>query len=285
MLHNVTPCELGSPCRPPRGSMADKLKTRKLNRRQGVGLRHITDNVIKTGEVLARLGTIPQVLAKKEYIQKVQTSDYWASATVLDHDEVRQALRDLIKFIEKQQTKLYYTNFTDEVLGTQENEPEYGTSVFENYRKKVDKYIREHQDHIAIYKLKNNKPLTSQDFSELEKVLWGELGTKEDYFKEFGDTPLTLLVRQIIGLEQIAANDAFSVFLSDQNLNSLQSRFVKTIVDYIVKNGHMIDKSVLQGEPFKTIGSIGEVFQMEDAMKVVQIIDTINRNATDMLGA
>ena len=243
------------------------------------------NSVVKTAEALAGLGTIPQVLAKKEYIQKVQTPDYWVTATVLDHDEVRQALRDLIKFIEKQQTKVYYTNFTDEVLAIQENEPEYGASVFENYRKKVDKYVREHQDHIAIYKLKNNKPLTRQDFGELEKVLWGELGTKEDYFKEFSDTPLTVLVRQIVGLDQMAANDAFSMFLSNQNLDSLQSRFVKTIVDYIVKNGHMMDKSVLQDDPFKSIGSIAEVFPFEDAMRVVQIIDGINKNAIEVVGA
>lgn len=253
------------------------LTNRKASRAQ--------NKVIKTAEALAGLGTIPQVFAKKEFIQKVQTPEYWESATVLDHEELRQALRDLIKFIEKQQTKVYYTNFTDEVLAVRENEAEYGDSVFENYRKKVDRYIREHQDHIAIYKLKNNKPLTHQDFSELEKVLWGELGSKEDYYKEFQDTPLTLLVRQIVGLDQMAANEAFSSFLSDQNLSSLQSRFVKTIVDYIVKNGHMLDKSALQQEPFKSIGSIAEVFQLEDAMKVVQIIDGINKNAVDILGA
>lgn len=242
-------------------------------------------NVIKTAENLAALGTIPQVFAKKEYIQKVQTTDYWASATVLDHEEVRQALRDLIKFIEKQKTKIYYTNFADAVLEVKENEAEYGASVFENYRKKVNKYIHEHEDHIVIYKIKSNKPITRQDLAELEKMLWGEVGTRDDYYKEFPDTSLTLLVRQIVGLDQLAANEAFSVFLSNESLDSRQIRFVKTIVDYIVKNGHMIDKSVLQEEPFKSIGSIAEVFPFEDAIRVVQIIDGINKNATDVVGA
>ena len=242
-------------------------------------------SVIKTGEALAKLGTIPQVLAKKAYIEQVLTPDYWDSATVLDHEAVRQALRELIKFIEKQHTKVYYTNFTDEVLSLKENEPEYGASALENYRKKVNQYVRAHQDHIAIHKLKNNQPLTRQEFGVLEQLLWGELGTREDYKKEFGETPLTLLVRQIIGLDQMAANEAFSAFLTDQNLDSLQIRFVKTIVDYIVKNGHMMDKSVLQEEPFKSLGSIAEVFQLEDAMKVVQVIDGINKNAVEVVGA
>ncbi len=204
---------------------------------------------------------------------------------MLDHEAVRQALRELIKFIEKQHTKVYYTNFTDEVLSLKENEPEYGASALENYRKKVNQYVRAHQDHIAIYKLKNNQPLTRQEFGVLEQLLWGELGTREDYKKEFGETPLTLLVRQIIGLDQMAANESFSAFLTDQNLDSLQIRFVKAIVDYIVKNGHMMDKSVLQEEPFKSLGSIADVFQLEDAMKVVQVIDGINKNAVEVVGA
>jgi len=243
------------------------------------------NNVIKTAEILSGLGTIPQVLAQKNVIEKVQTAGHWIAATIIDHEEVRLALRDLIKFIEKQQARDYYTNFADEVLSIKESEAEYGVSVFENYRKKVDKYIREHQDHIAIFKLKNNKPLTRQDFGELEKILWGELGTKEDYYKEFGDTPLSLMVRQIVGLDQMAANEAFSVFLDDQHLDSRQIRFVKTIVDFLVQNGHMLDKSVLQDEPFSTIGSIAEIFEMGDALRVVQVIDIINKNATDAVGA
>ncbi len=43
--------------------------------------------------------------------------------------------------------------------------------------------------------------------------MWNEVGTKEDYQKEFGDTPLAVLVREIIGLDQKAANEAFSQFL------------------------------------------------------------------------
>lgn len=251
------------------------LTNRKASRAQ--------KSVIKTAESLAALGSIPQVFAKQEYVKKVQTQEYWEHATVLDHEEVRQALRGLVKFIEKQDTKVYYTNFTDKLLAMETNEALYETSTFENYRKKVNSYIREHEDHIAIYKLKNNKPITRQDLDELERILWGELGTKDDYHREFSDTPLTLLVRQITGLDQKAANDAFSAFLNNKNLSSHQIRFVKTIIDYIVKNGHMVDKSVLQEEPFKSIGSIADVFPFEDAIKIVQVIDEINKNATEVL--
>jgi type I restriction enzyme R subunit len=55
---------------------------------------------------------------------------------------VRVALRDLIKFIEKENSKIYYTNFTDEILYVIENEGEYTTTDLRSYKKKVDEYIR-----------------------------------------------------------------------------------------------------------------------------------------------
>ncbi|WP_427340445.1 DEAD/DEAH box helicase family protein [Caloranaerobacter sp. DY30410] len=250
----------------------------------GKSLNKVKKEVIKTAHSLSQLGTIPQVLEKKEIIEKIKTEEFWATADLLDYDMVREALRDLIKFIEATERRIYYTDFTDKILEIKENEGEYTTNNFESYRKKINKYIREHQDHLAIYKLKNNKQLTKQDFLELEKILWNELGTKDDYEREFGDTPLTVLVRKVVGLDQKAANEAFSEFLNDTNLDSRQIRFVKLIIDYVVRNG-VIEKTALQEEPFKSVGSIVEIFNTESAMKIVNIIDKINKNATEIIGA
>ncbi|QGU00898.1 Type I restriction-modification system, restriction subunit R [Candidatus Syntrophocurvum alkaliphilum] len=241
--------------------------------------------VMQTANTLSELGTIPQVLAKKDIIDKVREEEFWESADLLDYEMVREALRDLIKFIEKNKTNIYYTNFTDEILEVAENEGEYGANDFKDYKKKVNKYIRENQSHLAIHKLRTNKQLSEQDFKELEKILWNEVGSKEEYDREFGDTPLTILVREIIGLDQQAANEAFSEFLTNENLDSKQIRFVKTIVDYVVRNGHMLDKKVLQEEPFSNIGSITELFPLETAKQIVSIIDGINKNATEFVGA
>jgi len=243
------------------------------------------DNVVKTAILLSKIGTIPQVLDQKEVIAKVQTDDFWKQADIFDYELVREALRDLIMFIEKEQSKIYYTNFMDEILNIKEAAGEYSTNSLQSYRKKVSAYLMEHKDHISIHKLRFNKQLTKQDFLELERLLLKDIGTKEDYVREFGNTPLTILVRQIVGLDQEAANEAFSEFLNDENLNSKQINFVKKIVDYVVKNGHMQNKSALQEEPFESLGSITELFPTEKAFQIVSVIDEINRNATDILGA
>lgn len=70
------------------------------------------------------------------------------------------------------------------------------------------------------------------------------------------------LVRSIVGLSVEAANNAFSEYLNNVNLNSIQINFVKRIVSYVVKNGIMKDLSILGESPFNDMGSIAEIFDM-----------------------
>ncbi|RKD24554.1 hypothetical protein BEP19_09245 [Ammoniphilus oxalaticus] len=245
-------------------------------------------SVIRTAEALSKLGTIPEVLDNKPTIEKVLTEEFWDNADIFELDEVREALRELIKYIERESQQLYYTNFQDEVLEVKESGPMFRANDLQSYRKKVHHYLVQHKDQLAIYKLNHNKPLTAQDVDMLEHILWNELGTKDDYERDFGDTPMpiTKLVRQIVGLDREAANAAFSQFLSEERLNLQQTRFVRLIVDFIVKNG-TLDKKILQQEPFKTVGSIVELFKdnIDDAKNIIGIIDEINRNAEEIAGA
>jgi type I restriction enzyme R subunit len=243
-------------------------------------------SVIRTAEALSKLGTIPQVAEQKYVIEKVQTEAFWSEADLFELEAVREALRELVKFLEKDTQKIYYTNFKDQILEVKENGPMFDVNDLQNYRKKVHHYLHEHRNQIAIHKLRTNKKLTAQDLKTLEDILWNQLGTREDYEKEFGKTPITKLVRQVVGLDPQAANEAFSEFLSSERLNLNQSRFVQRIVDYFVRNGVM-DKKVLQEEPFKAYGSIVELFKdnMDDARKIISIIDEINKNSEEIIGA
>lgn len=242
------------------------------------------NEIVATASILSNLGTIPQVKEQEETIRQVQTESFWSSVDLLDLEQVRVSLRELIKFIQREAPRVYYTDFADEILSISENPGEYASSELQSYRKKVNRYLIENKNHLAIHKLRTNKRLTKDDFLALEKILWNEIGTKEDYEREFGDTPLTILVRKVVGLDQEAANEAFSEFLDDQNLDSKQIRFVKTIVDYVVKNG-VIERKALQEEPFRSIGSIVDIFPTESALRIVSIIDRLNENATEMAGA
>ena len=125
-----------------------------------------------------------------------------------------------------------------------------------------------------------NTHFLNLDIKQLERILWSEVGSREDYEREYGDKPLGELVREIVGLDMNAAKEAFSRYLNDVNLDQRQIYFVNQIINYIVKNGVMKDLSVLQDAPFTDRGSIVEIFtDLSLWMGIRQVIDTINSNA------
>lgn len=244
----------------------------------------VIKKTMKIGKELSKNGTIPQVLAKKDIIEKVQTSSFWEGVSIFDIETVRSNLRDLIQFLDTGGDKVYI-NLQDEVLSVFEGGAvyEYETAD-EDYKNKVNQYVNAHKDHVAIYKLINNIPLTKSDYADLERILWHELGSKEDYEKEFQDTALGELVRKIAGLSQEAANKAFSEFLNNQNLTAPQLNYIKTIIDYVVKNGYIKDNRELAEQPFTTIGRITEIFSLPEAQKILGIIKSIKDNTFDVAG-
>jgi len=235
------------------------------------------NRVVSTAEKLTFKGTIEKVKQQEDLIYRVQTNEYWEEADIFDHEEVREALRDLIKFLDSKSGEIYYTNFTDEIMETRENPGEYSVNDMKSYRKKVNKYLMEHKNDLVIYKLRNNKSLTEDDIKYFEKILWQDLGTREDYEKEFGDEPLLKLVSKIVGLDSLAANEVFSEFLSDESLNLNQMEFVKLVVNYIIKNGSL-DKRVLNEHPFNKRGNVMHLFdgKLDVAKRIIGVIDKIN---------
>ncbi|MBS5713154.1 MAG: DEAD/DEAH box helicase family protein [[Eubacterium] rectale] len=240
--------------------------------------------VVQTAEKLSAKYSIPQVEKKKEIIEKVQTNEFWDKVTIIELDTVREALRGLLQYLDRQVRPIYYTNFTDSITDGTPGEPLYGGNDLKNYRKKVEFYLKEHSDKLSVYKLKNNKKLTETDLKELERILWTELGSKEDYVKEYGETPIGRLVRKIVGVDRAAVNEAFSCFMSEERLNINQMRFVNLIVDYIVANGNIEDNKVLMGEPFKSVGSITTLFKddMSTAKQIMEIVNQIKRNSEEI---
>ena len=143
--------------------------------------------------------------------------------------------------------------------------------------------MKEHSDKISVYKLRNNKQLSEGDLKELERILWQELGSKEDYVKEYGDTPVGRLVRRVVGVDRTAVNEAFSEFLTEVHLNINQIRFVNLIVDYIAANGNIDDNKVLMEEPFRSVGSITTLFRddMGTAKRIMEVVADIKRNSEE----
>lgn len=241
--------------------------------------------VIRTADVLKnRYGKLSVVKKQIHILDMVLSNEFWDNATILDLEIVRTALRDLVRFIEQEIQKIYYTDFTDNIFSEEEGQSIHISNDLQNYRKKVEFYLKAHLDNLVVYKLRHNKKLSASDIKELERVLWKELGTREEYQKEYGDTPIGRLVRKIVGVDRAAVNEAFSEFLNEERLNINQIRFVRLMIDYIVANGNIEDNSVLMQEPFRSVGSITVLFRNDIliAKRIMNVVEEIRRNSEEI---
>ena len=240
------------------------------------------NDVVRKAKALLNYGTIPEVKEQFELLNVIVQTDYIYRAGIDIFEKIRMALRDLMKYIKHDPASQYDTDFKDEKIGTRVNSPRYGEESFLNYKEKVNQYIIKHQEEsMAISKLRRNIRLEAEDIIELEKILWSECGTKEDYEKEFHGQVLGELVRSIVGLDMTAANEAFNKYLNEAKLDSKQIYFVKEIINYIVYNGMIKDFAVLQKDPFTNVGSVADVFASDIKLwgDIMKTIETINNNA------
>ena len=234
--------------------------------------------------LLERKVSIPQVQAKLPVIQEIGTDAFWDANDILLFEKVRKELRDLIQFtVEASVGKQIFTRLADPILARQEGNLLEAAYDFEDYRAKVSRYVNEHGDALAIYKLTHNVPLSSGDYQELSRVLTSELGSHEDYQREFGDTPFGLLIRKITKLDHDAAMEAFSKFINDQSLNQKQIAFVHKIINHVEQNGYMENVAVLAKPPFDKPLSFTKLFDKNTQKALMEAINQVRENAVTVV--
>lgn len=228
--------------------------------------------------------SISQIKEKLSFIKEINTDSYWAANDILLFEKTRIELRDLMKFLVDDDRKTpIITKLADPVIESKEGEKLNPAYDFEDYKKKVNRYVNEHSNSIAIHKLTHNIPLMAEDYAELERVLTEELGSREDYKREYGDTPFGLLIRKIAKLDHNAAMDAFSIFINDASLNQNQIAFVHKIINHIEQNGYMEDIKELMKPPFDKPVSFVKLFDMRTRTSLMKKINEIKENAVNVV--
>ncbi len=243
--------------------------------------RYARKQLCEMASLLEQKISIPQVKEKLPLIREIQCDAFWKANDLLLLEKVRKELRELIKFLEESgdREKHIVTRLTDPVIDRKEGALLDAAYDFEDYRAKVNRYVNENGDTLAIHKLTHNIPLTDGDYQELERVLTSELGSRQDYEREFGDTPFGLLIRRIAKLDHDAAMQAFSAFINDESLNQKQIAFVRKIINHIERNGYMENVSLLTKPPFDKPVSFLKLFDAKTRTALMSAINTVRDNA------
>ena len=217
-------------------------------------------------------------------IQDIQSEQWWEDVTTPMLEVVRRRIRDLVKLIEKKKRKPVYTDFEDE-MGEQTDVElpgvTTGDETFAAFRRKAQAFLRQHEGHASIRKLRRNIALTKDDIAQLETLLiQNGVGTEEYIEQAKQDSEgLGLFVRSLVGLDRQAAKDAMNKFLNGKTWTANQIEFINLIVNHLTENGTM-EPAMLYESPFTDVTPLGPdgIFTSEQIDELLAILNDV-RNA------
>ena len=209
--------------------------------------------VENTAQKLQERASIPQVATKMPIINEIADHGFWETATLSKLEWVRKEIRELVQFILGTDNRTFTINIKDavEIKGTSQ-----GVAPTMTYKQRVIDYLAKNRDLPVLNKIFNMDRLEDNDIEELERILWEELGTKEEYqrYVERGNMicgdSVGAFIRAQIGVDRIVAVERFSKFLSGSSLNTMQEEYLKTIITYVCENGDITAGTLVNVSPF-----------------------------------
>jgi type I restriction enzyme R subunit len=151
-----------------------------------------------------------------------------------------------------------------------------------SFKAKARFFLRQHEDHIAVHKLRTNHQLPPTDLAELERMLRESgTGSAEDIERAKASAEgLGLFVRSLVGLDRTAAKQAFSAFMAGRALTANQIEFIDMIVEQLTESGVM-DPARLYESPYTDLNDQGldGLFPPEAADELVAVLEEVKRRA------
>ena len=227
---------------------------------------------------------IPSVAAQQRILADVEGDDWWVDVTLPMLELARRRIRSLVGFVDSAQRSVVYSDFADELGEAVEVElpgVSAGTDL-DRFRAKTRAWLHDHEDHVALQKLRRNRQLTATDLSALESMLLQAGVGSADDLQRAGDQAhgLGLFVRSLVGLDRVAATEAFGEFLVDTTFNAAQLDFVNQIIEHLTVTG-VVEVARLYESPFTDRAPTGpeSLFSDDQVDAMVVILDDIRSHA------
>jgi type I restriction enzyme, R subunit len=259
-----------------------RLQLAKL--RSAKGFARLEEELRDFAARLEAKANVPLVGRQLELLQDLQADGWWSSVTLARLEIVRRRLRELAGFVEPRRPSIVVTDFEDEMgLSVELDLP--GLPVrqdFRAFKEKARAFLRAHEDHVSIRKLRTNRPLTPSDLAELERMLL-EAGLGEPDELERAKTEsagLGLFVRSLVGLDRAAAQEAFASFIAGKTLTANQLEFLDLVIEHLTQNGAM-DAALLYESPFTDLAAQGppSLFSDQEVEEIVEVIEAVRGRA------
>jgi len=233
---------------------------------------------------------IPMVAAELELIRDLLRDEWWQDLTLVMLEEVRRRLRGLVGLIETASQDPLYTNFIDELGELKEQDASLllTSDAFLQFRLRAREFLKTHEDHLTMQRLRRNQPLTSTNLDELQQFLISHgigdekvIARATEEWQGFG-----LFIRSLVGLDRTAGKELFAEYLAEGTHTVTQIRFINEIIDELTSKGSM-NSARLYEPPFSDLAPTGpeDLFTATEAEKLFDLLSLIRKRAEPLLAA
>jgi type I restriction enzyme, R subunit len=227
---------------------------------------------------------IPSVAQQLELLDGVAGDEWWVDVTLPMLEQARHRIRGLVRLVEKTRRNPVYTDFQDELGAPTEIDLPGITpgTDFARFRAKAEVYLKQHEDHVALQRLRRNKQLTSEDLNALEEMLLASgAGAKADIARAAEQADgLGLFIRSLVGLDRQAATEAFGRYLDGNTFTVNQIRFINLIVEELTANGVMEPRRLYES-PYTDYAPTGpdRLFSDAEVEMILRILNDVKARA------
>ncbi|MQF70580.1 DEAD/DEAH box helicase, partial [SAR202 cluster bacterium AD-812-D07_MRT_10900m] len=250
--------------------------------RSAADFEPLRKRLMELAGLLEEKDAIPLVKAQIELIGDVQSDEWWQDVTVPMLESVRRKLRLLVRLIDRNKKKPVYTNFED-IIGEGEDidfPGLRGPDEFVLFRQKARSFLREHMDIAAVYKLRMNIQLTTDDLDALEETM-KEIGSN-DAIRRAADEAhgLGLFARALVGLDREAATAALSEFTAGSTMTANQITFANLVVERLAEHG-LAETRNFYDPPFTDVAPEGPqgLFSDVELGRLREVLDGVRNSA------
>ncbi|HEX7634607.1 MAG TPA: DEAD/DEAH box helicase family protein, partial [Noviherbaspirillum sp.] len=235
------------------------LRTQLAILQAGADFAGLRDQIRVIASALEEQEAVPAIKAEMVLIQSIVGDEWWEDVTLGMLENARKRLRSLVKLIEKRKRVVVYTDFEDE-LGADAviDLPEVANGLdMARFKEKARQFLKAHESHLSLQRLRRGQPLTGSDLSELENMLREAGGSKEIIDRAAEQAHgLGYFIRSLVGLDREAVSQAFSRFVSGTTAAPDQIEFIGLIVQELTQAGVMEAERLYQS-PFIDINPLG----------------------------
>ena len=233
---------------------------------------------------------IPMVAAELDLIQDLLRDEWWQDVTVAMLEEVRRRLRSLVGLIETKAQEPLYSHFIDELVEVKELDGArlLTNDTFKQFRLRAQEFLKAHEDHLTMQRLRRNQPLTASDLQELEQFLISHgIGDEQVIARAAEECQgFGLFVRSLVGLDRNAAKELFADYLAEGTHSVIQIRFINAVIDELTSKGAM-DSARLYDPPFSDLAPTGPegLFSSAEAGEIFDLLNLIRDRANPRIAA